>query len=130
MGVLPLICFLVKKLLLAKTQIRIKLILAGLKFYMLSGTPIISLKIVDSLLFTRKILVADPNHQYLQGNLEREPAHYNYIENIARNIIILSRQNQFTQANVSNNATIRRKDVAINTNIAVAGFFHNKSFNY
>ena len=50
---------------------------------MLSDNPNVSLKIVDCSLFTRRILVAEPNHQYLQWNLERKPAQYNYIEIIA-----------------------------------------------
>ena len=58
--------FTCEKLLLLKTKVRIKLIRAKLNFYMLSDNPNVSLKIVDCSLFTRKILVAEPNHQYLQ----------------------------------------------------------------
>ena len=90
---------------------------------MLSDNANVSLKIVDSSLFTRKISVAEPNHQYLQRNLEREPAHYNYMETIAKTFIIPSRQNQFIQENVFNNAPIRKITVAMNTNLAVAGSF-------
>ena len=32
------------------------------------------MKIVNRSLFTRRTLVADPNYQYLQNNLEKEPA--------------------------------------------------------
>ena len=97
---------------------------------MLSDNPNVSLKIVDCSLFTRRILVAEPNHQNLQGNLEREPSHYNYMETIARTLIIPSRQNQFIQENVFNNVPIRRIVVAKNTNLAVAGSFHENPFNY
>ena len=90
----------------------------------------VSLKIVDCSLFTRRILVAEPNNQNLQWNLERKPAHYNYLETIARTFIIPSRQNQFIQENVSNNAPIRRIAVAMNTNLAVGGYFHENRFNY
>ena len=90
----------------------------------------VSLKIVDCSLFTRRILVAEPNNQYMQWNLEREPAHYNYMETIARTFIIPSRQNQFLQENVFNNAPIRRIAVAMNTNSAVAESFHENPFNY
>ena len=38
---------------------------------MLSDNTNVSLKIVDCSLFTRRILVAEPNHQYLPWNLER-----------------------------------------------------------
>ena len=65
--------------------------------------------------------MAELNHRFLQWNLEREPAHYNYMEIIARTFIIPSRQNQFIQENVFNNAPIRRIAVAMNTNLAVAG---------
>ena len=95
---------------------------------MLSDNANVSLKIVDCSLFTRKILVAEPNHQYLQRNLEREPAHYNYMETIAKTFIILSRQNQFLQENVFNNAPIRKITVAMNTNLAVAGSFFENLF--
>ena len=94
-GRLAIDLFTCEKLLLPKTKVRIKLIRARPNFYMLSDNPNISLKIVDCSLFTRRILVAEPNHQYLQWNLEREPAHYNYVETIARTFIIPSRQNQF-----------------------------------
>ena len=60
---------------------------------MLSDNPKISLKNVDCSLFTRRILLVEPNHQYFQWKLEREPAQYNYMETIARTFIIPSRQN-------------------------------------
>ena len=97
---------------------------------MLFDNPNVSLKVVDCSLFTRRVLVAEPNYQHLQWNLEREPAHYNYMETIARTFIIPSRQNQFIQENVFNYALIRRTAVAINTNSAVAGSFHKNPFNY
>ena len=122
--------FTCEKLLLPKTKVRIELIRARPNFYMLSDNPNVSLKIVDCSLFPRRILVAEPNHQYLQWNLEREPAHYKYMETIARTFIIPSRQNQFIQENVFNNAPIRRIAVAMNTNLAVAGSFNKKPSNY
>ena len=79
--------FTYEKLLLPNTKVRIKPILARPNFYMLSDNPNVSPKNVDCSLFTRRILIAEPNHQYLQGNLEREPAQYNYMETIARNFI-------------------------------------------
>ena len=68
---------------------------------MLSDNPIVSLKIVDCSLFTRRILVAEPNHHYLHWNLEREPDHYNYMETIATTFITPSRQNQFNKKKLS-----------------------------
>ena len=52
------------------------------------------------------------------------------METIARTFIIPSRQNQFIQENVFNNAPIRRIAVAMNTKLAVAGSFYENPFNY
>ena len=65
-GRLAIDLFTSEKLLLPNTQARIKFIRARPIFYMLSDNPNVSLKVVDCSLFTRKILVAEPNHQYLQ----------------------------------------------------------------
>ena len=129
-GRLAIDLFICEKLLQQNTKVRIKLVRAGPNFSMLSDNPNVSLKIVDCSLFTRRILVAEPNHQYLQWNLEREPAQYNYIETIARTFIILSRQNQFIQENIFNYAPIRRVAVAMKKNSAVAGSFYENPFSY
>ena len=52
------------------------------------------------------------------------------METIARTFIIPSRQNQFIQENIFNNAPIRRVIVAMNTKSAVAGSFHENLFSY
>ena len=52
------------------------------------------------------------------------------METIARTFIIPSRQNQFMQENIFNNAPIRRVAVAMNTNSAVAGSFHENPVIY
>ena len=82
---------------------------------MLSDNPNVSLKIVDCSLFTRRILLAELNHQYMQWNLEREPAQYNCMETIARTFIIPSRQNQFIQEKLFNkkNSRCNEKNSAI-----------------
>ena len=129
-GRLAIDLFTCEKLLLPNTKARIKLIRARPNFYMLSDNPNVSLKIVDCSLFTRRVLVAEPNHQYLQWNLEREPAQYIYMETIAKTFIIPSRQNLFIKKKLFNNAPIRRIAVAMNTNSAVAVSFHENPFNY
>ena len=96
---------------------------------MLSDNSIVSLKIVHFSVFTGTVLVAESNHQYLQWNLERKPAHYTYMETIARTFIIPSHQNQFIQEIVFNNAPIRKTFVAHTINLAVANSFHENHFN-
>ena len=97
---------------------------------MLSDNATVTLKVFDCSLFTRKILVAEPKHQYLQWNLEREPAHYNYIETIARTFFIPSCENQFILEQIFKKAPIRRIAVTLNKNSAIAGSFTENPFNY
>ena len=87
-GRLAIDLFTCKKLLLPNTKVRIKITRARPYFYMLSDNPNVSLKIVENSLFTRRLLVAEFNPQYLQWKLEREPAQYSYMETIARTFII------------------------------------------
>ena len=63
-------------------------------------------------------------------NLEREPAHYNYMETIEGTFIIPSCGNQFIHENVFDRAQIRRIAVAVKTNLAVAGSFREFCFSY
>ena len=65
-GRLAIDLFTCEKLLLPKTKVRIKLIRARPNFYKLSDNPNVNLKFVDCSLFTRRVLVAESNHQYLQ----------------------------------------------------------------
>ena len=97
---------------------------------MLFDNPNTSLKIVDCSLFTRRISVDEPNHQYWQWNLEKRPPPNNYMESRTKHFIILSRQNHLIQETILNKALITRIAVAMNTNSAVAGSFHKNSFNY
>ena len=78
-GRLAIDLFLCEKLLLPNT----KLVRATPKFYTLSDNSKVSLKVKDCSLLTRIFLVATPFYQFLQCNLERKRAHYNYLETIA-----------------------------------------------
>ena len=60
----------------------------------------------------------------------KELAHFIYMENLARAFVIPSRQNQLIHEKAFNNAPIRNIAVAINTNPAIEGSFHEKPFNY
>ena len=51
------------------------------------------------------------------------PAEYNCLETLAKTFIIPARQNRFIQANIFNDAPIRRIAIAMNTNSAFTGSF-------
>ena len=67
---------------------------------------------------------------YLYKILNTNQSYSTKLTTIARTHIIPSRQNQFIQENVFNNAPIRTIAVAMNTKSAVAGSFHENPFNY
>ena len=52
------------------------------------------------------------------------------MESLARTFINRSRQNQIIHDNIIDNAPMKRKTVAVNTNSAVTGFFHENLFYY
>ena len=97
---------------------------------MISYNPHVSLKVLDSSLFTRRAVVNEVYHQTIKYQLTHQPACYNFMETIARTFIIPSGQNQFIQENVFNNAAIRRIAIAMNTNSAFTGHFQENPFHY
>ena len=57
------------------------------------------------------------------GMLAYTPAEFNYLETLAKTLIIPARQNQFFQKDISNNAPVRRIAIAMNTNSALTGSY-------
>ena len=53
---------------------------------------------------------------YWQWKFERKAAQNGYIETTVRNFVIVSRQNQIIQENISNNIPIRKIAVVMNKN--------------
>ena len=111
-------------------KIRLRLIRARPNFYMISDNPNVSLGIVDCSLYTRRIALEDDYRKKRMVMLAYAPLEYNYLETLAKTLIIPARQNQFIQKNVFNNAPIRRIAIAMNTNSAFTGSFTENPFWY
>ena len=109
--------FSTSELLYPKMKIRQRLIRARPNFYMISDNPNVSLEIVDCSLYTRHFALK--KWMYM---LADTPVEFNYLKTLAKLFNILARQNQFIQANIFNNAPIRRVTLAMNTNSAFTGF--------
>ena len=73
-----------EKLLLPNTKVRLKLIHVGANFYTISYNPHVSLKVLDSSLFTRRVVVNEVYHQNIKYQLTHQTACYNFMETIAR----------------------------------------------
>ena len=82
-------------------KIRFRLIRARPNFYMISDNPNVSLGIVDCSLYTRRIALKDDYHKNRMDMLAYAPVEYNYLETLAKTIIIPARQNQFIKKTFS-----------------------------
>ena len=116
-------------LLYPNMKIRLRLIGARPNFYMISGNPNVSLGIVDSSLYTRRIALKDDYHKKRMDMLAYAPVEYNCLEILAKTFLP-ARQNQFIQDNIFNNNPIGRVAIAMNTNSALAGSFTENPFWY
>ena len=97
-------------------KIRLKLIRARAKFYMIGDNPNVSLGIVDCSLYTCRIALKDDYHGKRMGMLAYTLVEFNYLEILAKTSIIPARQKQFIPENIFNNAPVRRIAIAMNTN--------------
>ena len=88
---------------------------------MISDNPNVSLEIVDCSLYTRPIALKDDYHKKRMDTLAYTPVEINYLETLAKTLIIPARQHQFSQENTFNNAPVRRIAVAMNTSCAFTG---------
>ena len=122
--------FSTSELLYPNMKIRLRLIRAGPIFYMISDNPNVNLGIVDCSLYTHLLALKDDYHKKRMDMLAYAPVEYNYLETLAKTIIIPARQNQFIQGNIFNNAPIHRVAIAMNTNSAFTGSFTENPFSY
>ena len=122
--------FSTSELLYPNMKIRLRLITARPDFYMISHNPNVSLGIVDCSLYTRRIALKDDYHRQRMDMLAYTPVEFNYLETLAKTIIIPVRQNQFIQENFFNNAPVRRIAIAMNTNSAFTGSYTENPFWY
>ena len=102
-------------------NIRLRLITARPNFYMISYNPNVSLGIVDCSLHTRCNAAKDDDHKKRKDKFVYTPVEFKYIATLSRTFIIPTRQNQFIQENIFNNAPFRRIAIAMNTNSAFTG---------
>ena len=115
-------------LLYPNMKIRLRLIRARPKFYMISHSPNVSLGIVDCSVYSRRIALKDDYHKKRMDMLAYTPVEFNYLETHAKTFIIPARQNQFFQENIFNNAPVRRVAIAMNTNSAFTGPYTENPF--
>ena len=120
--------FSTSELLYPNMKIRLQLNKARPTFYMISDNPNVSLGIVDSSLYTRPVALKDDYHKKKMDMLAYAPMEYNYLDTLAKTIIIPARKSQFIQENIFNNAAIRRIAIALNTNSAFTGTFIENPF--
>ena len=117
--------FSTSELLYPNMKIRLRLITTRPIFYRINDKPNVSLGIVDYSFYTRRIALKEDYHKKMDI-LAYAPVEFNFFETLAKTFIIPARQNQFIQANIFNNAPIRRIAIAMNTKSAFTSFFYRK----
>ena len=85
--------FSTSELLYPNMKIRLRLIRARPKFYMIEDNPNVSLGIVDCSLYTRRIALKEDYHKKRIDMLAYAPVEYNYLETLAKTFVIPARQN-------------------------------------
>ena len=75
-------------------------------------------------------MLTEDFHRKRMSQLADAPVEYNYMETMAKTQIIHAGQNQFIQEKIFNNAPIRRKTIAMNSNSVLTGFFAEDPFWY
>ena len=118
------------ELLYSNMKVRILLIRARPNFYMISEKSNVRLVIVDSSLYTRRVMLKECYHKKRMSQLAYAPVEYNYMETLAKTYNIPARQNQLIQENIFNDAPIRRIATAMNSNSAFTGSFTEIPFWY
>ena len=111
------------ELLYPKMKNRLRLIRARPKFHMISDNPNISLGIVDCSIYTRRGALKDDYRKKRMDMLAYIPVEFNFLETLAKTLIIPARQNQFILENIFNNAPVRRIAIAVITNSAFTGSY-------
>lgn len=132
-GKLAIDLFTCDKLMLPNVNIRIKLVRSRPQFYLLMPEQTadnLNVIIKEASLHVRHVAVDEGMLSSIQRNLLREPARYNYDEDLGKTFIIPSGQNQFIQENIFNNAPIRRLAWAMNLNTAFTGDRTLNPFHY
>ena len=100
-------------------KVRLRLIEARPKFYMISDNPNVSFGIGD-----------DDYHKKRIDMLVNTSVEFNYLETLAKLFIIAARRNQFIQENIFNNAPVCRNANAMNQNSAFTGTYTENPFRY
>ena len=93
--------FSTSELLYPNMKFMLRLIRARPSSYVICNNPYVKLGISDWSLYTRRIALKDDYHKKPKDMLAYTSLEINYSENLAKNFIIPSRQNQFIQENIS-----------------------------
>ena len=122
--------FSTSELLYTNLKIRLRLIRARPKFYTITDNPDVSHGNVDCSLYTRRIVLNDDYHKKGMDMLAYTPVEFNCLEFLSMTFIIPTRQNQFFQENIFNNAPVHRIAIAMNNNSAFTGSYTEKPIWY
>ena len=120
----------ISELLYPNMKVKIRLIRARPKFYMISEKSNVSLDTVDFSLYTRRVIFEEDYQKKRMSQLDYAPVEYNYMETSAKTYITPARQNRNIPEQLFNNAPERRIAIPKNSNSAFTGSFAESPFWY
>ena len=96
-------------------------------FFVISHNPNVEFGFVDCSLQICRITLKDDYHKERLDMIPYSTLEFNFLETLAKTFNIPARKNTFPQENNSNNSTIRRIAIVMNTNCAFAGLYTDSS---
>ena len=95
-------------------NVKLRLIIARLFFYLISDNTNVSLEVVDCSLYTGRIAPKDDYHKKQMNVLACTSLEFNCSDAAVKDFIITARQNQLIQKNIFNDAQVRWIAIARN----------------
>ena len=92
--------------------------------------PNVSLRIVDCLLYTRRIALKDDHHKKILDMFAYSSGEFNFLETLAMTFIVPARPHRLIQKDIFNKAPVRRIDIAMNKDSPFTGSYTKNPFCY
>ena len=118
------------QLLYPSMKVRLQLLRAKPRFRKINENPSVSLAIVHSPLYTRRIALKDDYHRKRLEMFTYTPVEIIFLVNPAKSSVIPAGQNQITRENFQNNAPVRRTAHAMKKNSVFSLLYTENPFWY
>ena len=110
-------CFSTSEMQYPSLKVKLELIRARTKFYLITDNQNIILRIFEYLPYTPRVALTDYYHKKRADILAKTFVEYNYLEPVAKTFILPARQHQFIQKKLSKNTAVCRIAYALDRTV-------------